>query len=510
MRKELLNINQAGFSLVEALLSIVLFALIIGTFVSSLIYGQESERLAGDRARATFLAEEGLEAVRNLRDENFSNLVAGNHGLAISGDQWSFSGTSDTTDIFTRSISIVDVDADTKDVVANISWQQNQQRNGLISLTSRMTDWRISNPTQAEQLNADVFNVDIGGSGNASVIGMTIEDIGIEDIVIVSTEISWSGVPTNRNLNDILIDGGSVWTGNDSSGSVQDISDFTLVLGAGAYPIDYVFSGAVSGISMVVIFTMEDGSTKQVSFEPGVAPDIDPPADIADLSASGATINSIDLSWTAPGDDGNSGTASSYDIRYSTALIDSGNWDSASQVTGEPSPSAAGSSESMTVSGLSSGTLYYFAIKTSDEVPNISGLSNVVSATTPLPSQANYLIVNTASAQVNPANRTQVIGITLQNSGPANITIATMTVSWSGVQGNRRLTGITIGGISRWTGTATSGTTENITDVTIVSGATIPLDFLLFNNTLAGITVNISFTMTDGSTKTVSGIGPLP
>jgi len=105
--------------------------------------------------------------------------------------------------------------------------------------------------------------------------------------------------------------------------------------------------------------------------------DTTPPAAVTDLALSNPTTSSIDLTWTSPGDDGNTGTAQSYDIRYSTALITEGNWSSATKVTGEPTPSVAGSSESMTVTGLSEGTTYYFAIKTSDEEPNVSALSNV-------------------------------------------------------------------------------------------------------------------------------------
>lgn len=498
--------TRKGFSLIEVLLSIVVFAMLVTVFISSMIYGQESERLAGDRARATFLAQEGLEAVRNMRDENISNLANGNHGLAVSGNVWSFSGTSDVTDIFTRTIIISDIDTTTKLITSNITWKQNEQRNGSITLAGRLNNWKIPNPTQAEQLTIDLSNTQIGGGGNATISGLKIENIGIENITIVSTKISWSGVPSNRNLTNISIDSGSVWTGSDSSGSSQDISDFVLNLGAGTYPMDFTFSGSVNGISMTVEFTMLDGSTKTVDFTPGSPPDTTPPADITNLSTSGATTSSINLSWTAPGDDGNSGTASSYDIRYSTVAITSSNWSSATQVSGEPTPSSAGSSESMTISGLSPATIYYFAIKTSDEVPNESGLSNVPNNTTLALQQANYLVVNTAG-RARTGNT--ITGITLQNSGSTNITIATMRVSWSGIPANRRLTSISINGASKWTGTATSGTVENITDTAIVTGvAAVPM-VLGFNNTINGITASIVFTMLDGSTKTISGIGPL-
>ncbi|MFC1615022.1 fibronectin type III domain-containing protein, partial [Patescibacteria group bacterium] len=114
----------------------------------------------------------------------------------------------------------------------------------------------------------------------------------------------------------------------------------------------------------------------------GASGDSTPPSTTSDLAASGPTSSTIDLDWTAPGDDDTSGTATTYDIRYSTATIDDGNWGSATTVTGEPSPSVAGTAESMTVTGLSQSTTYYFAMKTRDEVPNESGLSNVTNATT--------------------------------------------------------------------------------------------------------------------------------
>ena len=41
----------------------------------------------------------------------------------------------------------------------------------------------------------------------------------------------------------------------------------------------------------------------------------------------------ITLTWTAPGDDGTTGTATTYDIRYSTSAINEGNWAAATQAS---------------------------------------------------------------------------------------------------------------------------------------------------------------------------------
>lgn len=107
-----------------------------------------------------------------------------------------------------------------------------------------------------------------------------------------------------------------------------------------------------------------------------------PPRAVTDLAVTSANTNSATLAWTAPGNDGTMGKAASYDIRYSTAPITAANWATATQATGEPAPAAPGNKQSFTVSGLSSATDYYFAIRTSDGVPLVSGLSNIATATT--------------------------------------------------------------------------------------------------------------------------------
>ena len=106
------------------------------------------------------------------------------------------------------------------------------------------------------------------------------------------------------------------------------------------------------------------------------------PAAITTLAVTGTTGNSISVRWTATGNDGNTGTAASYDIRYSTSAITSSNWNSATQATGEPAPAVAGTQQTYTLSGLSGSQTYYIAIRATDGSGNVSLLSNVVNGTT--------------------------------------------------------------------------------------------------------------------------------
>ena len=147
-----------------------------------------------------------------------------------------------------------------------------------------------------------------------------------------------------------------------------------------------------------------DGQTlmrRAIEWATGLGTDSTPPDAVADLATGTVTASSVDLSWTAPGDDGATGTATTYDVRYSTSTITAGNWGSASPASREPSPQVAGSGEAFTVTGLSAGTTYFFAIKTSDEVPNESAISNVPSAATAVPATllARYWMEEASSGQ---------------------------------------------------------------------------------------------------------------
>lgn len=104
------------------------------------------------------------------------------------------------------------------------------------------------------------------------------------------------------------------------------------------------------------------------------------PSSISDLKARPISETEFLLTWTATGDDGMNGMASYYDIRYSTSTISDGNFNSASEVTGEPAPKAPGEPDSFLVAGLAPQTNYFFAIKIADEVPNWSLMSNVFPA----------------------------------------------------------------------------------------------------------------------------------
>lgn len=89
----------------------------------------------------------------------------------------------------------------------------------------------------------------------------------------------------------------------------------------------------------------------------------------------------VQLEWTATGDDGETGTASAYDIRFHTIPLNEYNFVIAQRLLVAPRPDAAGTRQSVVISGLNPGVRYYFAIKAMDDHGNWSPISNVVSKT---------------------------------------------------------------------------------------------------------------------------------
>ncbi len=178
--------------------------------------------------------------------------------------------------------------------------------------------------------------------------------------------------------------------------SAGSLSSWTVVGDASANPGQGAGTGSGAG---VVINEIADASDYRKQFvelyyDAITAPaDTTPPAAVTNLAAAGSSASSIQLSWTATGNDGSVGTASSYDLRMSLSPIATdATFASATRLSGLPAPKAAGSAESFGVTGLTAATTYHFAMKVADGAGNISGLSNDALATTSVP--VGHLVIS--------------------------------------------------------------------------------------------------------------------
>ena len=111
-------------------------------------------------------------------------------------------------------------------------------------------------------------------------------------------------------------------------------------------------------------------------------PDPQAPAPIDDFGVDRTSSSSVDLSWTAPGDDGSEGSAFRYDLAVSTdgPIRTRADFDRARIIQDVPAPQSAGTPQSATVT-VSQDSTYYFAIRAVDDAGKSSGIQPLRSDT---------------------------------------------------------------------------------------------------------------------------------
>ncbi|HET9952324.1 MAG TPA: choice-of-anchor D domain-containing protein [Candidatus Eisenbacteria bacterium] len=162
-------------------------------------------------------------------------------------------------------------------------------------------------------------------------------------------------------------------------------------------------------------------------------PDSVPPSAPTGLVVAEAASNSLRVRWTAPGDDGDVGRPSLYEVRYATSPFTEATFPTASLAAGAPDPQPAGSTEEMEIGGLDFTTTYYVAVRALDEMGNASPISNVVSEST-LGAPAIALDpASIAQALLTGASANPTLNVRNDGEGTLDFTIATNLVGGASV-----------------------------------------------------------------------------
>ena len=118
---------QKGQTLIELLVAMSIFILLISVITFLILDSYISDRAARERTQATFLAEEGLEQARSIRDNDWSSLI---------------SSGPEIIDKFTRTVMVEDIDSNRKKVTSQIIWQLTEARSQEVSLITYLTNWQ--------------------------------------------------------------------------------------------------------------------------------------------------------------------------------------------------------------------------------------------------------------------------------------------------------------------------------------------------------------------------------
>lgn len=136
-----------------------------------------------------------------------------------------------------------------------------------------------------------------------------------------------------------------------------------------------------------------------------------------------ATVT-VTLYWTAPGDDGHTGRATTYEVRWSSSPITNSNVLLAPRFIGLSQPSTAGQRDSMRVTIPVTGGPLFLVLRTADEAGNWSTVSNnatLPGTTAELPDSLGGLVL--ARPVPNPARQSTVVTFTTPRDTDARVDV---------------------------------------------------------------------------------------
>src|SRR3989338_4780927 len=109
---------KKGQSLIELLLTIGLSAVLLPALITGLVSSREGKAQQQERIQAASLLRQTYEAVRSIRNRDWSNIeINGTYHPVISGTMWASASGSITTNGFTRSYSISDINRDSNGAI---------------------------------------------------------------------------------------------------------------------------------------------------------------------------------------------------------------------------------------------------------------------------------------------------------------------------------------------------------------------------------------------------------
>ncbi len=113
-----------GFTLVETLVALSIFSVSILGLMSVLGAGLADTSYAKQKIAGTYLAQEGVEYLRNMRDTDVLTDASGGwstfRDTPVSADSY----PTENPELFTRFISVTEVDNDEVTISSTVSWSQ--------------------------------------------------------------------------------------------------------------------------------------------------------------------------------------------------------------------------------------------------------------------------------------------------------------------------------------------------------------------------------------------------
>jgi Tfp pilus assembly protein PilV len=152
--------HTRGFFLIEVIVAATIITVVLIYVLGSIQKSVEVSQRALEKTQASYLLEEGAEAIKGIRDNAWSNVanltVGATYYLSWNGSAWTTTTTPETINTFTRSftVSAVSRDATTSDIVSS---------GGVSDIGTKLvtvkTSWTPPSGTRSETLSFYISNI---------------------------------------------------------------------------------------------------------------------------------------------------------------------------------------------------------------------------------------------------------------------------------------------------------------------------------------------------------------
>ena len=157
------KLNSKGFTLIEALVSLVILTVALGPALVLSSNISSTASVIQNNLIAANLAQEGVEVIRALRDASWYNGLSFDTGLAdgIYRTDWNsnilitlgsnpplkvsdglYNYSSGTETMFKRTITITKINSEELRVVSDVTWTERGNRTRDVKVESHLFDWK--------------------------------------------------------------------------------------------------------------------------------------------------------------------------------------------------------------------------------------------------------------------------------------------------------------------------------------------------------------------------------
>ncbi len=288
--------QRQGSLLLEAVIAIGLLAIFFSAMAGLLLSANLGSSSAYTYERARWSAEQGIGALRSIAFTDLQSYATA--ALTYSGvtHRWSVASGSATSlgHGLTRTVTVADVyrddnclvvatggtlDTDSKELTSTVSWTMPNGQTRTYEASELRVNWEAPTGDCFKPLEARYPTLRFVGAnwgGSKQLRDIYIDNATPYDATVTKITVWWSK-PGSRS-QQMFINTDKVWSesgpgtpsGNQDSGTLIDVVDFTIPANSTGATQKIQFTGAMANSTIRILFEFQDGSTLDTGvFTPG-------------------------------------------------------------------------------------------------------------------------------------------------------------------------------------------------------------------------------------------------